>query len=97
MSQMTERVHDNLFYNPIVEIGAGESVVVDVRGCTSFTAWFDAGAGHTAQPCDEDGVALPGSSADALAAGDAVTVQAPFYEVTADGANALTITRSGTL
>lgn len=96
MSQAQQRIEDNVVYNPITTLPAGSpDTVLDVRGCTGFTPWFAAGTGHTAQPCDEGGTVLPGSASAALAAGTEVDVVSPFYRISVDAANDLTITKLG--
>lgn len=93
MSQATQRVEFNLIDGPIVTLTGGSAdTVLDVRGCTALVPWFSAGA-HTAQPCDEDGAALPGSSADALAAGTKVEVLSAFYLIDVDASEDLTLAR----
>lgn len=95
MSSARQGIEDNVYYNPITTLPGGTAdTVLDVRGCTGFTPWFAAGA-HTAQPCDEDGTALPGSSSSALAAGTEVDAVAPFYLIDVDAGNDLTITKQG--
>lgn len=81
----------------LVELAAGASEVLDVRGCDRFTPWFVNAGGtkvHTYQPCDESGTVLPGSASSNLASGTSVTPASPYYLITADAGEALTIARN---